>query len=130
MESVSLSSSSIRMGVSVEERNQGLEWRSDAADRCICDSTSRGLAFKCSVPPPLAEIAVLLTSELVANDRNAIKTRRAVAKAIAAGEGVVVIHGVDYNDSGAYDFDAGVSDLDSSLPAEATDLAACGVLID
>ena len=63
-------------------------------------------------------------------DRNSIKTQRAVAKAIAAGEGVVVIHGVDYNDSGAYDFEAGVSDLDSSLPAEATDLAACGVLND
>lgn len=63
-------------------------------------------------------------------DRNAIKTRRAVAKAVAAGEGVVVLHGVDYNDSGAYDFGAGVSDLDSSLPAEATDLAACGVLND
>ena len=61
-------------------------------------------------------------------DRDAIKTQRDVAKAIAAGEGVVVIHGVDYNDSGAYDFEAGVSDLDSSLPAEATDLAACGVL--
>ncbi len=42
--------------------------------------------------------------------------------------GVVVLHGVDYNDSDAYDFGAGVSDLDSSLPAEATDLAACGVL--
>ena len=63
-------------------------------------------------------------------DRNSIKTQRVVAKAIAAGEGVVVIHGVDYNDSGAYDFEAGVSDLDSSLPAEATDLAACGVLND
>jgi hypothetical protein len=61
-------------------------------------------------------------------DRQAIKTERSVAKAIAAGEGVVVIHGVDYNDNGAYDLEAGVSDLDSSLPAEATDLAACGVL--
>lgn len=63
-------------------------------------------------------------------DRDRIKTQRAVAKAIAAGEGVVVIHGVDYNHSGAYDFDAGISDLDSTFPAEATDLAACGVLND
>ena len=64
-------------------------------------------------------------------DRDAIKTQRAVAKAIAAGEGVVVIHGVDYNNSGGYDLGvAGASDLDPSLPAEATDLAACGVLND
>ena len=63
-------------------------------------------------------------------DRDGIKTQRAVAKAIAAGQGVIVIHGVDYNNSGAYDFDAGISDLDSTLPAEATDLAACGVLND
>ena len=63
-------------------------------------------------------------------DRDGIKTQRAVAKAIEAGQGVVVIHGVDYNDSGAYDFDAGVSDLDATWPAEATDLAACGVLND
>ena len=63
-------------------------------------------------------------------DRDGIKTQRTVAEAIAAGEGVVVIHGVDYNDSGAYDFAAGTSDLDPSLPAEATDLAACGVLND
>lgn len=61
-------------------------------------------------------------------DREGIKTKGTVASAIGAGEGVVVIHGVDYNDNGIYDFDAGVSDLDSSLPAEATDLAACGVL--
>lgn len=63
-------------------------------------------------------------------DRDRIKTQRSVAKAVAAGEGVVVIHGVDYNGNGEYDFDAGVSDLDSSFPAEATDLAACGVLND
>lgn len=61
-------------------------------------------------------------------DREGIKTKGTVANAIAAGEGVVVIHGVDYNDNGVYDFGAGVSDLDPSLPAEATDLAACGVL--
>lgn len=52
-----------------------------------------------------------------------------VADAIVAGEGVVVVHGVDHNDSGAYDAgDRGVSDLDPSLPGEATDPAICGVL--
>ena len=61
-------------------------------------------------------------------DRDGIKTKGSVANAIAAGQGVVVIHGVDYNDNGMYDFDAGISDLDPTLPAEATDLAACGVL--
>ena len=52
-----------------------------------------------------------------------------VRKAIRDGEGVVVIHGVDYNGNGKYDFEgAGKSELDPSLPAEATDPALCGVL--
>lgn len=51
----------------------------------------------------------------------------AVAADIAAGRGVVVIHGVDHNGSGEYDGDQ-ESDLDPSLPSEATDPAACGVL--
>ena len=56
------------------------------------------------------------------------RTTKAVARAIRRGEGVVVIHGVDYN-NGKYDFrGAGKSDLDPNLPAEATDPAACGVL--
>lgn len=61
-------------------------------------------------------------------DRNNITTSDTVAQAIAAGEGVLVIHGVDYNRNGEYDFDAGISDLNGAFPAEATDLAACGVL--
>jgi hypothetical protein len=52
-----------------------------------------------------------------------------VAEAIADGKGVVVIHGVDYNGSGAYDGEA-MSDLNPALPAEATDPAMCGVLED
>jgi hypothetical protein len=53
----------------------------------------------------------------------------AVARAIKNGKGVIVVHGIDYNDNGEYDFDsAGKSDLDPSLPAEATDPAICGVL--
>ncbi len=44
-------------------------------------------------------------------------------------EAVLVIHGLDYNNNGKYDFEgAGASELDPSLPAEATDPAACGVI--
>jgi hypothetical protein len=57
------------------------------------------------------------------------RTKRAVARAIRNGEAVVVIHGIDYNDNGKYDFKgAGKSELDPNLPAEATDPVACGVL--
>ncbi len=37
------------------------------------------------------------------------------------------MHGVDHNDNGKYDGDT-KSDLDPSLPTEATDPAICGVL--
>jgi hypothetical protein len=40
----------------------------------------------------------------------------------------IVQHGVDFNDSGAYDGDR-MSDLDPTLPAEATDPANCGELV-
>ena len=54
---------------------------------------------------------------------------KAVAKGIRRGDAVVVIHGVDYNHNGEYDFaSAGQSDLNPDLPAEATNPAACGVL--
>ena len=57
------------------------------------------------------------------------RTSKAVARAIRRGDAVVVIHGVDYNGNGKYDFKAaGKSELDPSLPAEATDPAVCGVL--
>ena len=55
-------------------------------------------------------------------------TAKQIADSVRAGEGVVVIHGVDYNRDGGYDFGAGASELDSSFPSEATDPAACGVL--
>lgn len=51
-----------------------------------------------------------------------------IAEAIRAGEGVVVIHGIDYNGNGVYDYSQGTSELDPTLPAEATDPAACGIL--
>ena len=57
-------------------------------------------------------------------------TAKQIADSVREGEGVLVIHGVDYNGNGTYDFGAGASELDSSLPAEATDPAACGVLED
>jgi hypothetical protein len=40
----------------------------------------------------------------------------------------IVQHGVDFDDSGAYDGDR-MSDLDPSLPSEATDPANCGELV-
>lgn len=53
----------------------------------------------------------------------------AVARGIRNGQAVVVIHGIDYNGNGKYDFAAaGKSELDPSLPAEATDPVVCGVL--
>ena len=55
-------------------------------------------------------------------------TAKEIADSIREGEGVVVIHGIDYNGNGEYDFSRGVSELDPNLPAEATDPAACGVL--
>ena len=60
-------------------------------------------------------------------ERGSIKVPSKVAKAIADGLSVVVIHGVDHNDNGKYDGDT-KSDLDPSLPTEATDPAICGVL--
>ncbi len=54
-------------------------------------------------------------------------TAKQIADAIRDGEGVVVIHGVDHDGNGVYDGDAR-SELDPSLPREATDPAACGIL--
>ncbi|RHA42624.1 CHRD domain-containing protein [Cellulomonas rhizosphaerae] len=59
--------------------------------------------------------------------RGSIKISDDVAKAIVAGQSAVVIHGVDHNHDGKYDGDT-KSDLDPSLPTEATDPALCGVL--
>jgi hypothetical protein len=54
-------------------------------------------------------------------------TAKQIADSVRAGEGVVVIHGVDYNGNGVYDGEE-MSELDPSLPREATDPAACGIL--
>jgi hypothetical protein len=58
-----------------------------------------------------------------------IKVGSTLANKIAKGKAVVVIHGIDYNGNGKYDFrGAGKSELDPALPAEATDPVTCGVL--
>lgn len=61
--------------------------------------------------------------------RGDVQVSETVAKAILAGQAVVVVHGVDHNGNGSYDMAGrGVSDLAPSLPGEATDPALCGVL--
>jgi hypothetical protein len=53
----------------------------------------------------------------------------AIRAGIAAGQGVVVVHGIDHNGNGQYDMaGAGASELNPAVPAEATDPVACGVL--
>ncbi|TFD69299.1 hypothetical protein [Cryobacterium sp. Hb1] len=57
-------------------------------------------------------------------------TAAQIAEAIRAGEGVVVIHGNDYDGNGTYNLSdpEGASELNPALPAEVTDPVACGVL--
>lgn len=59
--------------------------------------------------------------------RGSIQVTDAVAANVQSGKAVVVIHGVDYNKDGKYSGDK-KSELDPSLPTEATDPALCGVL--
>ena len=61
-------------------------------------------------------------------------TAEQIAASVREGEGVLVIRGVDYDDSGAYD----ISDVrgpekdlvpaEAGIPAEAVDIASCGIL--
>ena len=61
--------------------------------------------------------------------RYSIKVDPRTAAAVRAGQAVLVVHGLDYNQNGKYDFaGAGASELNKDVPAEATDPAACGVL--
>ena len=64
----------------------------------------------------------------ISYERGSIEVSPAVADAIAKGQSVVVVHGVDHNNDGKYD-GATKSDLDPSLPTEATDPAICGSLL-
>ena len=63
----------------------------------------------------------------ISYERGSIKVSTEVAKAVSDGQAVVVVHGVDYNGDGKYS-GSEKSDLDPSLPTEATDPAICGVL--
>ena len=63
----------------------------------------------------------------ISYQRGSIEVAPDVAQAIVDGKSVVVIHGVDHNDDGTYSGET-MSDLDPSLPTEATDPALCGVL--
>ena len=51
-----------------------------------------------------------------------------IAAAIRAGNAVIVVHGIDYNDNGLYDDVLDRSELNHSLPGEATAPALCGPL--
>lgn len=52
-----------------------------------------------------------------------------LARLIRDGNAVVVVHGIDYDHNGKYTFSAlGVSDLDKTLPGDATAPALCGTL--
>lgn len=63
-----------------------------------------------------------------ANDGGTLSSWK-VARGIRAGQGVIVMHGNDYNGNGGYDLDgAGESELMAGVPAEASDPTACGVL--
>ena len=50
----------------------------------------------------------------------------AVIDNLSRGTAVLVVHGIDYDGSGTYNDALGVSNLDPTLPAEATSPALCG----
>jgi hypothetical protein len=69
----------------------------------------------------------------VANAKGSVNYERTISVpsnvAKNLGKKVIVQHGVDLNDNGRYDFKAaGKSELDPSLPQEATIPATCGVI--
>jgi predicted Ser/Thr protein kinase len=53
-----------------------------------------------------------------------------VSQAIRNGNAVIVVHGIDYNGNGVYDNVLNRSELDSSVPQEATAPALCGPLFN
>lgn len=61
--------------------------------------------------------------------KRSIRITHELAMDIKDGEVAVVVHGADYNGDGVYDFEsAGASELNSEVPAEATDPVACTIL--
>lgn len=75
-------------------------------------------------PDHVLDVANFPVGSTITYERT-IEVSDEVAADIAAGDGVIVLHGVDHNGSGEYDGDV-MSDLDPSLPSEASDPAACG----
>ncbi|MDN5768270.1 MAG: superoxide dismutase family protein [Humibacillus sp.] len=63
----------------------------------------------------------------ISYSRGSIQVSPELAAGLEAGHAAIVVHGVDYNKNGKYD-GATKSDLDPSLPTEATDPALCGIL--
>ena len=59
----------------------------------------------------------------------AVTVPAGVAAAIRAGDAVIVVHGIDYDHNGIYDNILDRSELNSSLPGEATAPALCGRLV-
>jgi hypothetical protein len=59
----------------------------------------------------------------------AITVPPGIAEAIRAGNAVIVVHGIDYNHNGIYDDGLDRSELNHSLPGEATAPALCGPLV-
>ena len=62
--------------------------------------------------------------------RRTITLSTATANAIRNGNGVIVIHGIDYDHSGHYDNVLNLSELDSAVPQDATAPALCGTLLN
>lgn len=104
-------------------------------------SISTGDGLKAYGPP---QVSLTTSGDTSANSRidfsrypttGAIRYQRTiavpagVAGAIAAGNAVVVVHGIDYNNNGIYDDVLGTSDLSKHLPGEATAPALCGPLV-
>ena len=63
----------------------------------------------------------------VSYSRGDVTVTPEIAADILSGNVAVVVHGVDHDGSGKFD-GATMSDLDPSLPTEATDPALCGIL--
>jgi hypothetical protein len=63
------------------------------------------------------------------NYKRPITIPAGVASAIRAGNAAVIVHGIDYNHNGIYDNVLDRSELNNSLPGEATAPALCGTLV-